>query len=194
MPPSKTRRFKQLELAVKILNKMLPPSNITGKYTMKQQTIIKAYRLLCHAEIEAYIEDIASDCITKAHTKWNNGQKKSVVLVNFFAIEGWSVEHQVKKDTNERLCQLISLYKQKIKDNNGLKEKNIKALFLPLGVDLTIINTLMADLDALGVDRGAIAHTAMKTHSVLDPGVEQSRINQIVSGLEVLDNQVRMLS
>jgi len=192
--PSKSRRFKQLESAIKTLNKMLPTINVDGKYTIQQQIAIKAYRLLCHAEVEAYIEDIADQCIQSVYLKWQSSKKSSSVLIHLFAMEGWSVEKKATKNTDTRLGMLISIYRQRIKDNNGIKEKNIQALFLPLGVDLDPINTLIIDLDTFGSARGAIAHTAMKTHSILDPGVEQVRVAQIISGLEVLDSQVKVLS
>lgn len=194
MPVSQTRRFKQLESAVNTLNSMLPSPKVNGKYTNQEQINIKAYRLLCHAEIEAYLEDIAEKCIDNVFNKWRIAGKTNAALVHFSVFEGWGIDANIAKDTNTRLGHLIQKYKQKIRDNHGIKETNIKTLFLPLGINLNSMNILVADLNTFGSDRGAIAHTAMKTHSMLDPVVEKTRVAQIINELKILDDEVRKIS
>ena len=56
MPSS--ARFQQLENRIKELENLLPVVNISGNYSQKEIDLTRSYCLLCHAEIEAYLEDI----------------------------------------------------------------------------------------------------------------------------------------
>ena len=85
--------------------------------------------------------------------------------------------------------KLFQKYYKQIKENNGIKEKNVLALFGPLGVlESAFGATLLPNLDALGSIRGTHAHqSAQAVQSVLDPETEYNRVETILTDLASLD-------
>jgi hypothetical protein len=76
-----------------------------------------------------------------------------------------------------------------VKDNNGVKEKNLLALLLPLGLAAPAINaTLCPNLDAFGTTRGTHAHQAASAVlTPLDPETEYKRVKNVLADLIDLD-------
>lgn len=177
------------------LNKILPKPKPAGNYSFLEQVKTKSYRLLCHAEIEFYLEEVCKSAIDKIYLVWQSSQNntKTYILVHLFAMLGWRVERNTEKKTETRLWTLVDIYKKSLKSNNGIKEANLNSMLKPLGIDMNQYNTLVIDLDAFGADRGSIAHTALTTHQIIDPVSEKNRVMQILENLKDLDAEMYQL-
>lgn len=74
--------------------------------------------------------------------------------------------------------------------NNGIKEKNLISLLIPIGLDLRAVDrTLLDRMDALGSRRGDAAHTscAKALKIGVDPAAEKKDIETVVKGIIDLD-------
>jgi hypothetical protein len=75
-------RFKEMRSRLKELRKHMLPTTFspTGNYTERQQDHARGYRLLAHAEIEAYLEDVSRATVTEAIRRWKNEGQPSKLL------------------------------------------------------------------------------------------------------------------
>lgn len=154
---------------------------------------------LSHAEIESYLEEWAREIARASEVLWTSSHKITEPLAFLFATLSERLEIPVTlagpkgKDSPQRLAdasvKLFQRYYKQIKDNNGIKEKNVLALFAPLGIPAVALgSTLLPNLDSLGTLRGAHAHQSAKAvPTVLDPETEYNRANALINELVVLD-------
>lgn len=148
----------------------------------KQMDLIRGMLLLCHAEFEAYIEDLAQMILDGAYEKWKNNHVANYNLSALFL----NADKFTKDETVEtKIGKIVSDHRKTIKDNNGIKEKNINKLFVPLGYQSgDFDSTLISDLNSFSTDRGGIAHTsAISITQLYDKQSEIDRINRIVIGM-----------
>jgi hypothetical protein len=84
---------------------------------------------------------------------------------------------------------LFPKYYKHIKDNHGIRERNVLELLAPLGVPVDVFGpTLLPNLDSLGERRGMHAHQSAKAvQTALDPETEYVRIASLTKELLVLD-------
>jgi len=207
---AQSRRYKELrgrlrELRVHLLPKDFSP---TGDYSDRQQDRARGYRLLAHAEIESYIEDVAKDTILYAITKWKNEEKPSLTMMAFLAAyhSSWSTGSEIENEEIIKLAKgrskpsdsvkdVVDLaqkqFIKRLKDNHGVKEKNIKNLIFPTGVDvLELDQTWLTNLDDFGSKRGEIAHKAKQTLGAINPKSELDTVNSLLEGLGELDKKI----
>jgi hypothetical protein len=205
MPQSKRFRILKKRLA-EIRKNFLPREfSATASYTAKQIDLARGYRLLSHAEIEAFIEDIASTVIRSKVQRWEANRKPSNLLVAFLACyhAGWSESSddpgampeasrkKVKNDAAEVVRLAFTQYMQKVRENHGVKDSNIKRLILPTGVALTDLDQAwLANLNSFGELRGIVAHTSVSTQQTLDPQNELQTVNSLIVGLSQLDELI----
>jgi hypothetical protein len=198
---SVSNSYKILQKRSKLLQKRFINSKVkknpTGSYA---QDMIRTYRLLLHAEIEFYLEQII---ITKAKTslnKWKNKNEPSNILlsllsfteINLPCIPKYLNEINSKNDLSFRINNTVNNFVAKIeKRNNGIKEENIMPLMLPLGIDYTKISqTLLNNLSSYGQSRGDAAHNSYKVINIVDPSIEINTSNNIILELKDLDKLI----
>lgn len=186
----------------------------TGNYEDLDKVSIRtlSFRVLSHAEIESYIEDIAisaTDTAWKAWDKYGIATRTALSLLAFCGSEmslppdsieakqsnqekGW----KEKIDTSTKLKLTINKYNNFIKrKNHGIKEENILAILLPIGISPDDIDrTLLADLNSFGESRGLAAHsTAKRAQQGIDPRSELDKVTNITEALLEIDNAVQKL-
>lgn len=203
-------RFKEMRTRLRELRKHMLPANFspTGDYTDRQLDRARGYRLLVHAEIESYLEDVAREAVTKAIQDWKNFRKPSLILLSFLAAyhSGWDSNHdrsneeviqlararkKIKDSVNEAIDLAQTQYIARVRDNHGVREKNFKGLVLPVGVDIGSIDpTWLAILDGFGTSRGETAHKTKRATSQINPEDEYRRVRELVKGLEELDEKI----
>ncbi|WP_345990326.1 HEPN domain-containing protein [Sulfurimonas sp. HSL1-2] len=208
MPISK--RFKELRSRlIELKTHMLPGSfSATGNYTDRQLDRTRGYRLLVHAEIESYLEDVSKEIVTDAIREWKRNGKASNLLIAFLASyhSSWSVNDECsneeiiqlarsRKKPNDSIEEVIDLaqkqFVQIVKDNHGVKENNFKSLILPTGIDIAgLDNTWMTTLDNFGSLRGEIAHKTKRATTQLNPEDEYKRVKDLLEGLKDLDKKI----
>lgn len=198
-----SRRLADLKREIATLRRQfLPdPFNQLGLYPDpdKVQAYTRAFLVLSHAELESYLEQWAKEIARAAEDVWTRSQRVATPLAFLL---NWCDERLGAPETlgtpgaavgHRRLDEVIKIafpaYFKRIKDNNGIKEKNVLALFAPLGIAAAAFPpTLLPNLDDLGTRRGTHAHHSGKAvASVLDPETEFKRLETVLTDLEPFD-------
>ena len=202
-------RYKELKNEILQLRRDLLPKKFRSSSQYEQEDITKtiAYRVLVHAEIEAYLEDRSRDIALAAVKAWKDRNQASKTLLALIAFSGRIMEKPPNSMSPEQLSQ-VGQWDEKIKlskkidlamndfhyvlnNNNGIKEANIVRLLLPIGVDCDELDTvLVADLNSYGVSRGLVAHQrfeSYRTTEQIDPKEELKKVMSLVEGMANID-------
>jgi hypothetical protein len=99
---------------------------------------------------------------------------------------------------NKKIDSAIESFNRAIKQNHGIKEANLLALLLPIGIDTDDLDdpTWLATMKTFGEERGVVAHSSSTspTIQVPDPATELGRIVHIISpGLCKVDELINKL-
>lgn len=216
---AQSRRFKDLIRELKRLRKNFLPRNFDPliSYTERQLNHATAYRMLAHAEIEAYLEDRVKEVADYAIQEWSKSKKVSYTLLCLLAFSGMELESppesltasqpsltkklKEKLELNKKVGTVYSNFLASIEKNHGIKEKNILALLLPVGIDSDDIDQEWLNLlNNFGTDRGKIAHQSAlsyKTTQPIDPKEELDTVDQIIgnfSGIKGLKDIDQLLN
>lgn len=195
------KRWTTLKRQIDDLRRLLLPDQFDplGVYAeaARVQLQTRAFLVLSHAEIESYLEDWAKDIVRASEQLWLSSKRVGTPLAfllstiggRFAPVESLS---QNKGDSHQRfgdvITSLFPIYYKRIKDNHGIKEKNVLHLFEPIGVPSTAFSsTLLPNLDSLGSKRGDHAHQSKAVASVLDPEVEYKGMVNVLSDLQTLE-------
>lgn len=204
-----TRFLEMRERLTELRRHMLPEKfSPTGEYSDQQLDWARGYRLLVHAEIESYLEDIAREAVTTAIREWKKNKKPTMILLAFLAAfhSGWGTgderenedivklakaRSRVKDSVNEAIDAAQKQYIACVRDNHGVREKNFKRLILPLGVDVDELDgTWLTNLDNFGACRGETAHNTKKATGLISPEDEYNTVLKLLEGLEELDERI----
>lgn len=181
------------------LQKSLLPRTLspTGNYKESTYEKVRGYKILVHAELEYYFEELAKAIMTSAKAKWDKSGETTKTLLalvaycdtKFLAAPDKINDQRAKVDLDFRIKEAYQAhYKYISMNNNGIKEKNIISLFLPVGVNIDDLdNNLMIALDSFGSDRGQIAHKtrAMQCQTPDDAKAEVRNILTMVNSFDV---------
>lgn len=187
-----TKRYKELQKRINQLRKHFVKGfesrNITD-FSNRQMDLVRAFRVLCHAEIEAYFEGMAMELLLNAKRKWDIYHKANITIACLFA-------HYQKIETNAststKIYQVINKFERdRIEQNNGIKEQNLVKLFVPLGIDKDDIDaTWLATIDSYGSGRGTVAHTSASTQQPIDINTEIQTVGFILQGIQQLEMKI----
>ncbi|WP_394219115.1 HEPN domain-containing protein [Halobacillus trueperi] len=166
----------------------------------------RGYRVLCHAEVESYLEDRALELLGHSRNNWFRLKKVSTSLLSLFAhykfldnpeINGYEdvgdrSNNRKYMKLDEKIGKICADFKEeKIKMNHGLKQKNLISLLVPLGVDVFELDTAwLSTMDSFGSRRGETAHTSVNTQQPIDLRNEKSDLEIIKHGLKELDELI----
>lgn len=166
-----------------------------GDYEEQVKDMARGYRLLAHAEIESYLEDVVRQIADKTLAKWqasNIGSKELISVLAALKNDPEISDKQLSslKTTEETVNYSFVLFKKRITKNNGIKEKDVKALMSPIGFDIeALIPELVPLLDSFGTKRGEVAHsTSLKKE--INPKDEVADVKNIHGYLEKLDKKM----
>jgi len=207
---AKSVRFRTLNKELNRLKRQfLPKISPVGFYSDRQLALTLAYRVLVHAEIEAYLEDRVWEVVRNAKRNWDQTSKPCRVLISIVAFSGQMMEAPPntlnptkaaksipleKISLNKKIDSAINCFKQVIDKNHGLKEANILALLLPIGINSDDLDpVLLATMNTFGEQRGVVAHSSAISYKAIqspDPSTELSRVQQIMKGLLLLDELI----
>ncbi len=203
-------RFKEMRARLNELRHHMLPAKFspTGDYSDRQLDRTRGYRVLVHAEIESYLEDVAREAVTQAIQKWKNNKKPSTILLAFLAAyhSGWNsnddreneeivrlakARSRVKDSINEAIDIAQKQYITNVRDNHGVKEKNFKRLIIPLGIEIDELDgTWLTNLDNFGASRGETAHKTKRATGQINPEDEYKTVQSLVKGLKELDEKI----
>ena len=155
----------------------LPPVSPTGTYTDPEYDRVRAFRLLSHAEIEAYLEAICIRTVVAVESAWQADSVTRTAVLGLVAFsegvaglppEALPTGRSMIRGRVEEAKNRYTTYAKV--DNMGIKEKQVLRLLLPLGIrEHEIGSTLTADLNTFGVQRGDHAHQAAAAQVPPDP-------------------------
>ncbi len=197
-------------------NHLLPdPFEVTGVYADQERvaTSALAYRVLAHAEIESYMEDRALEAVNAARVAWEKHGHVSRVALCLVAFCGKEMalppdsleapnENKRKVwpalvNIGERLSPVLSAFYHRVRnENHGVKEKNLLALLLPIGVDHSKLDpAFLTEIDSFGSLRGVAAHSSSSTavQQAIDPAEELKRVAALLPGIEAIDALIEEL-
>lgn len=198
-------RYRRMKQAVTRLRKSLLPRkfSVTGLYRNSHAVHIRAvsFRLLVHAEIEQFLEDRALELATAGLSAFKKSRVVTPVALGLVAFAGFETVKAPSKlggdSTNQRAYEDYGVlieranraWRYELNNNHGVKETNVLALFLPLGINpADLDSTLLADLSSYGLSRGQAAHSSsVSVAKLADPKDELQKANQLISDLRVLD-------
>lgn len=156
--------------------------------TEKQEDLIRAMVVLCHAEFEDYIEQLASTLLENGKTKWlSEGVANKNIAALFMNTEKMRPGTQNQPMTIEAFAiKTIADFENQVNNgNHGIKAKNIDAIYSPLGYSNDNFDqNFLNELDSFGFERGKIAHTSSaRTKNTLDFKTEKEKIIRVLDGI-----------
>lgn len=209
-----SQRFQQLSCRIAELRSHLLPAEFSevGEYAEDaDQVTVRglSYRVLAHAEIEAYFEDRVVEIAKEAIKAWKEARHLSRTLLYMVAFSGREMrrppesltsptENKAKEwptllDPSQRLRDCVTCYVQAVQmENHGIREHNLLSMLLPVGVDCSDLDPVfITDLDSFGARRGEAAHTSSNLAQVrqgVNPKDEHARVEGLLKGLEPIDD------
>lgn len=182
---------------------MLPTKfSATGAYRAGALDRARGFRLLAHAEIEAFIEDITFEKAKLSVSNWDNRQVTSetlfCLLVHYHQGFQTDVDQppefphtsrlKVKDTIKSGVDAALNQYRTLRHKNNGVKEENLLRLILPVGVRRDDLDELwITNLNEFGKNRGDVAHRAVGAQQQIDPEAEWQVVKNLLIGLGKLD-------
>lgn len=156
-----------------LANCYLSERNAAVTPTGQQQELARAFVVLCHAEIESFIEAIAADVSAAAVKNMNAGQANvtAMNMLTFSNLEPNSAGEFVIPSGSKQLRKLstrlgaaTARQKEAIEDNNGISQKYMAKMLVPLGITSEVIDPVWVNLvDAFANKRGAFAHKSKRS-------------------------------
>ena len=170
----------------------------TGSYSDDDIAKMYAFRLLVHAELESLLEGWALD-LNSAISQKNSTAILSVWYKNYLMTHTMLVEKYPPKSVEipsganpQRVINGHLIQHQKlVNENNGVSQKDIIKLFVPVGVSFDwLVNqrSWLRGMDNISRSRGEVAHSGRSLNTSTPPTPENER-RQLVEpllGLRVL--------
>jgi hypothetical protein len=184
--------FKRLVKRVGALQQeLIPPTKPFGDYDQREQDLIRAYRLLVHAECEYYLEQITLKVAHRAARSYDKSGRPNKVLRALH--QSFCRERILSKTVDLYKAALIS-FQDAVRHNHGLKEANLCRLILPLGApDNWLDRTWLSTMSTFGTSRGEVAHTSASVARVPDPVTEVDLVRKVLAGIAMVDERLRKL-
>lgn len=210
-------RYTALSARVKELRRCLLPARFSkfGIYHDPARITVRAlsFRVLAHAEIEAYFEERTLEIANAALMAWSTQGHVSRTTLSLLGFSGLNMalppdtleapgENQRKSwpektQIETRLKNAVDAYVRYVRvDNHGIRERQIMAMLLPIGIAPSDLDPLaLADIDNFGRIRGEAAHssTAGQLTVGIDPGAEFKTAKEIVLHLAPIDTFLETL-
>lgn len=203
---SPSSRFQEMADHIESAAACLLPSEVdpTGAYTPEAYIRASGFRVLVHAEIEAYIEDRVREIALSAVRAWKAGQGPShpaLCLIAYSGIEmkqppvamqpkgpagfeAWAMRARL----GTKLDSAMRSFAYSISQNHGIKEENLLRLLLPVGIALDDLDTVfVADMNSFSELRGEAAHSSASARRRIDPSDDRAVVQSITSGLMRID-------
>lgn len=140
---------------------------LDGRYSVHELTQCRAFITFCHAEVEIYLETMASKVVDAAERHWRRHARVTNAIAAMLVYRNPKeltlpdnpTEQGTKNKFETLVGQAISNQRSAIKGNHGIKPKNLSELYLPIGMTPEQFDeTLLIQLKSLGERRGDHVH------------------------------------
>jgi len=188
-----TNLFESMHARVNKLTEHYLPmkESVLGDYSEAQLDDANAFILLAHAELEEYIECLASAVCDALVNRVKANRYDSVTSV--FLMRTIASSRQDTFVPLEVALEGQGRHQKTVRANNGIKDKDYRKLFDPLGVDVEALNSdIMSESDTFGAKRGRIAHLGFQAgiqHNV-NPYEERELIKLLLEHLKEFDTSI----
>lgn len=188
--------YKKLKVRIGELEKRFLKFEQIDSSKPENQDKLRAFKLLIHAEIESYIENVVLEIWNQCSDDWKNRKKvlpSLAFLIMYSSSRFEANEKQITKD--DRIAQILNSYENIVKDNHGIMRKNILKLVIPLGLKYDDLDeTWLTIIDSYGNYRGLVAHKSSSAQIQIDKENESNTIKLILKGLKKLDLKLQRLN
>lgn len=161
--------FSNLASSIKELKRIYLDRALTDPIpTPDHQELARAFVTLAHSELEYFVEEAFRELASTALRGAMVGSfgRASIALISFTGLDplrGGATLSTGKKKAPRRLATRFgaahAALVSTLDRNNGVREKHLASIAIPLGLDATSIdNTWLNELDAFCSTRGAFAH------------------------------------
>lgn len=188
----KTKKYRELCRRINNIEKHFVYSFLSKNVldlTERQMDLCRGYKVLCHAEIEYYFEEIARMIVEESLWWWSNEKKVTLPIVGLLG-NYEKIETNANVDT--KINQVANDYLNKvIRKNHGVKEENLKKIYVNLGIDILEFDaTWVATLSSYGISRGKIAHTSAITQNPINIQEASIETKYILEGIEAFEKEI----
>jgi|SRR5712671_61711 len=189
------KRLKTLEKHFLPKDLKFPP---TGQYSKQQEDHARAYVLLVHAEIEAYIEDRVQEVADLAYAQWKQTATFTKTLDRLLRhhLDTQRKPWRPIVRSDEAVNAAFNSYGSIVKGNNGVKESDLLSMLFPIGLDYHRLDgTWLATMNSFGALRGSFAHTTqIKAQQSINPQDEYRTVTDLIlPPIKKLDSKISRL-
>lgn len=172
---------------------------LDGDYSVHELTQCRAFITFCHAEVEIYLETVASKIVNAAERHWRRHGRVTNAVAAMLAYRSQKqlnlpdnpIEQGRKSKFETLVGNAISAQRSAIKSNHGIMPKNISELYLPIGMTPDQFDeALLIQLKNLGERRGDHVHqnSQVSLPKVRDPFDDELQdIEFLVDEIEAFD-------
>ena len=188
----KTRKYRELCRRIKEIEKHLVRTFVVKNVmdlSERELDLCRGYKILCHAEIEYYFEEVARMILNESLLCWRNEKKVTLPIVgllgNYEKIEtNDNIDTKINKVANDYLVKVL-------KGNHGIKEENLKKIYVNLGIDTSEFDLMwIMALSSYGSSRGTIAHTSAMAQNPINIQEAIADTNYILNGIELFEQEI----
>lgn len=208
-PSATARRHMELRIRLNEIAASLGVDDRLVPQTQSQQDLLHGYRVLAHAEMEAFLESIAVTILDVTEQASRSG---ALTHAGHHLVVHWAGSRLqknpgsapyppfLKADAIANLGRQPTQFQSAMKShrasvdsNHGLRSGNVRKLLIPLGYrDSWFAPGLPDLLDAFADHRGEVAHSsgAVGTLAFSSGSTELKRTNDLLPGLRLLEQFV----
>lgn len=190
---------------------MLPAESPTARYSQADVFRMLGFRLLAHAEVEQFVEACA-EALTLHYAGMINPQRltttlssrtQRMLLLHLCMTDKYPPLSITRprpspsnKDPLKHILSGLNQHQGVIGGNNGVSEKDILKLFMPLGFDLQFFDhSWLVAMNNLAKSRGEVAHNSfqLSAQAIPTPRGERDLLVLPLFGLRrIVDEVIRL--
>jgi hypothetical protein len=188
-------RFLALRTRIESLKTRFLQFENAYSFDFENQDKLMSFRLLVHAEIEYFIEEYARVIVNTFLNNWTTRGNILPGLRYLFVYSPTKFESPNFVNINDRIRSCCQAFIARIDNNHGIKQKNIIALFVPLGVTQAYLdNGWLATMDSFGTRRGSYAHKSVSVQTQIDKHTELNDLKIVLDGIKRVDVKLQELT
>lgn len=159
--------------------------------TIEQQEMARAFQIFAHAELEWFVERICIELSEEVLREASRGNcsTSTLALLTFASMEPLNGGDSLggkkgARSLQSRVGDAVAKHKALAEANDGIREKHLAKLFVPLGLSARDVDSSwFADLDSFCSSRGAFAHMSRSESRASHLGVNPTDVWQLCERL-----------